>query len=178
MLYTYKKVYNKMDGKYFYEMVNSQLNMKDRKTYLSTLTEAQKTLYTRYNNKVRQEKFKANEENKEKYNKIRKEHITELRKKEPERMREQNIKDVRAFRERERAAEEAIIKKEKSKRTLTDAIKAYKAKKELKALKTAKETAKPKDKKTKAQRTADALAKKREYMRKYRAEQKAKENKK
>ena len=31
MLYTYKKVYNKMDGKYFYDMVNSQINMKDRK---------------------------------------------------------------------------------------------------------------------------------------------------
>ena len=167
-----------MDGKYFYEMVNSQLNMKDRKIYLSTLTAAQKLLYTRYNNKVRQDKFKANEENKEKYNKIRKDHITELRKKEPERMREQNIKDVRAFRERERATEQAILKKTKSINTLSDAIKAYKAKKELKALKTAKEAAKPKEKKTKAQRTADTLAKKREYMRKYRAEQKAKENKK
>ena len=170
-----------MDGKYYYDMVNSQLNMKDRKIYLSTLTEAQKTLYTRYNNKVRQDKFKANEENKEKYNKIRKDHITELRKKEPERMREQNIKDVRAFRERERATEEAIFKKTKSINILTDAIKAYKAKKEMKTLKEAKEAkeaAKPKEKKTKAQRTADALAKKREYMRKYRAEQKAKENKK
>ena len=92
-------------------------------------------------------------------------------------MREQNIKDVRAFRERERATEEAILKKEKSKTTLTDAIKAYKARKELKTLKTAKATAKPKEKKTKAERTADTLAKKREYMRKYRAEQKAKENK-
>ena len=170
-----------MDGKYFYEMVNSQLNMKDRRIFLSTLTEAQKLLYTRYNNKVRQDKFKANEENKEKYNKIRKDHITELRKNEPERMREQNIKDVRAFRERERATEEAISKKTKSINTLTDAIKAYKAKKEMKTLKEAKEAkeaAKPKEKKTKAQRTADALAKKREYMRQYRAEQKAKENKK
>ena len=167
-----------MDGKYYYDMVNSQLNMKDRKIYLSTLTEAQKTLYTRYNNKVRQDRFKANEENKEKYNKKRKEHIENLRKKEPERMREQNIKDVRAFRERERATEEAILKKTKSINTLTDAIKAYKAKKEMKTLKEAKEAAKPKEKKTKAQRTADALAKKREYMRKYRAAQKAKENKK
>ena len=167
-----------MDGKYFYEMANSQLNMKDRKIYISSLTEAQKTLYTRYNNKVRQDKFKAKEENKEKYNKIRKEHIEKLRIKEPERMREQNIKDVRAFRERERATEEAILKKTKSINTLTDAIRARKAKKELEALKTAKEAAKPKGKKTKAQREADALAKKREYMRAYRAAQKAKENKK
>jgi hypothetical protein len=165
-----------MDGKYYYDMVNSQLNMKDRKIYLSTLTEAQKTLYTRYNNKVRQDRFKANEENKEKYNKIRKDHITDLRKKEPERMREQNIKDVRAFRERERATEEAILKKTKSINTLTDAIKAYKARKEIKTLKAA--AAAPKAKKTKEQRKADALAKKREYMKQYRAEQKAKQNKK
>ena len=33
MLYTYR--IRIMDGKYFYEMVNSQLNMKDRKVYLS-----------------------------------------------------------------------------------------------------------------------------------------------
>jgi hypothetical protein len=167
-----------MDGKYFYDMANSQLNMKDRKSYLSTLTEEQRKLYTRYCNKVRQDKFKADEENKEKYNKIRKDHIEKLRKNEPERMREQNIKDVRAFREREKATEEAILKKTKSINILTDVIKAYKAKKEMKRLKEAKEAAKPKEKKTKAQRTADALAKKREYMRKYRAEQKAKENQK
>ena len=58
-----------MDGKYYYDMVNSQLNMKDRKIYLSSSTEEQRKLYTRYNCKVRQDKFKANEENKEKYNK-------------------------------------------------------------------------------------------------------------
>ena len=45
-----------MDGKYLYDMVNSQLNMKDRKVYLSNLTEEQRILYTRYNNKVRQDK--------------------------------------------------------------------------------------------------------------------------
>ena len=163
-----------MDGKYFYDMANSQLNMKDRKSYLSTLTEEQKKLYTRYGNKVRQDKFKADEENKQKYNEKRKEHIAELRKNEPERMREQNIKDVRAFREREKATEEAILKKTKSINTLTDAIKAYKARKQMKTLK----AAAPKAKKTKEQRKADALAKKREYMKQYRAEQKAKQNKK
>ena len=50
--------------------------------------------------------------------------------------------------------------------------------KTLKEAKEAKEAAKPKEKKTTAQRTADALAKKREYLRQYRAEQKAKEDKK
>lgn len=163
-----------MDGKYFYDMANSQLNMKDRKLYLSTLTEEQRKLYTRYGNKMRQDKFKANEENKQKYNEKRKEHIAELRKNEPERMREQNIKDVRAFRERERATEEAILKKTKSINTLTDAIKAYKARKQMKTLK----AAAPKAKKTKEQRKADKLAKNREYMKQYRAEQKAKQNKK
>jgi hypothetical protein len=69
-----------MDGKYFYEMANDQLNMKDRKQYLSSLTEEQRKLYTRYGNKVRQDKFKANEENNKKYNEIRREHIEELRK--------------------------------------------------------------------------------------------------
>jgi hypothetical protein len=170
-----------MDGKYFYEMANSQLNMKDRKIYISSLTEAQKTLYTRYNNKVRQDKFKAKEENKEKYNKIRKEHIEKLRIKEPEKMQKQNIKDVRAFRERERATEDAILKKTKSINTLTDAIKARKAKKELEDLRKIKaDTANEakEQKKTKTQKKKETLEKKREYMRKYRAEQKAKENKK
>ena len=166
-----------MDGKYFYDMANSQLNMKDRKSYLSTLTEEQKKLYTRYGNKVRQDKFKADEENKLKYNEKRKEHIAELRKNEPERMREQNIKDVRAFREREKATEEAILKKSKSINILSDAIKAYKARKEIKTLKAAAAAA-PKAKKTKEQRKADALKKNREYMKRYRAEQKAKQNKK
>ena len=160
-------------------MVNSQLNMKDRKEYLSTLTAAQKILYTRYGNKARQDKFKANEENKKIYNEKRKEHIEKLRKNEPERMREQNIKDVRAFREREKATEDAILKKTKSINTLTDAIKAYKARKQMKTLKAnAPHAAAPKAKRTKEQQKADTLAKKREYMKKYRAEQKAKENKK
>lgn len=164
-----------MDGKYFYDMANAQLNMKDRKSYLSTLTEEQRKLYTRYGNKVRQDKFKADEENKERYNKIRKDHIENLRKNEPERMKAQNNKDVRAFREREKATEEAIFKKTKSINTLTDAIKAYKARKQMKTLKAA---AAPKAKKTKEQRKADALKKNREYMKRYRAEQKAKQNKK
>ena len=85
--------------------------MKDRKLYLSTLTEAQRLLYARYNIKVRQDKFKAKKENKQKYNEEKK-HIKELRKNEPNRMKAQNNKDVRAFRERERTIEEAILKKQ------------------------------------------------------------------
>ncbi len=75
MLYTYR--IRIMDGQYFYEMANSQLNVKDIKVYLSHLTEEQRVLYTRYNNKVRRDKFKANDDNKDEYNKIRKVYISE-----------------------------------------------------------------------------------------------------
>ena len=44
-----------MNGEYIYNMANDQLNMKDRKLYLSTLTAEQRKLYTRYNNKIRQD---------------------------------------------------------------------------------------------------------------------------
>lgn len=37
-----------MDGKYIYEMANNQLNIKDRKVYLQSLTEEQRKLYVRY----------------------------------------------------------------------------------------------------------------------------------
>ena len=123
-----------MDGKYLYDMVNSQLNMKDRKVYLSNLTEEQRILYTRYNNKVRQDKFKANNENKEKYNKIRKVYIAEKRIVEPVKMQQQNIKDVAAFRAREKLQKQSIQSKlntAKAINTLTDAIRARKARKAM-----------------------------------------------
>ncbi len=136
-----------MDGKYLYEMANDQLNLKDRKQYLSTLTEEQRKLYTRYNNKVRQDKFKAKEENKERYNEIRNKHIKELRTNDPEKMKAQNIKDVNAFRGRTKVKEQVI--KDKSVNVLIGAYKAHKARKELKTLaeesvKTIKETPKKK----------------------------------
>ena len=127
-----------MNGAYFYEMANAQLNMKDRKIYLSTLTPEQRKDYDRYNLKVRQDKFKAKDENRLKYNEIRKDYITELRKAEPQRMKEQNKKDVQAFRERQKAQKEIINNKTKSINILTDAIKARKARAEMKELKTKK----------------------------------------
>ena len=146
-----------MDGKYIYDTVNSQLNVKDRRVYLSTLTQEQKLLYTRYSNKVRQDKFKAKEANKTKYNEIRKEHIKELRQTNPEKMKEQNVKDVRNFR-----------KKEKAINVLTNAIKARNARKEMNQLKVlkAQKAIIPK-KLTKEERRQRTLEKKREYMRKY-----------
>ena len=124
-----------MDGKYIYDMVNSQINVKDRRVYLSTLTQEQKILYTRYNNKVRQDKFKANEVNKTKYNDIRKEHIKELRINNPEKMKAQNIKDVRNFREKEKSILKGIKDKENALNTLTNAIRARKSRKEIDILK-------------------------------------------
>ena len=92
-----------------------------------------------------QDKFKANEANKTRYNEIRKEYIATLRQTEPEKMRQQNIKDVRAFKEREKAHKEIL----KSMNTLTDAIRARKARAELTSLKAAAAAAKPKNKKNK-----------------------------
>ena len=135
MLYTYRKNITNMDGKYIYDMVNSQINVKDRRVYLSTLTQEQKILYTRYNNKVRQDKFKANEVNKTKYNDIRKEHIKELRINNPEKMKAQNIKDVRNFREKEKSILKGIKDKENALNTLTNAIRARKSRKEIDILK-------------------------------------------
>ena len=53
-----------MGGKYIYDMANNQLNFKDSKIYLSTLTVEQRKLYNGYGAKLRQDKFRANEANK------------------------------------------------------------------------------------------------------------------
>ena len=120
-----------MDGEQIYKMANSFTNMTDRKAYLSRLTEEQKKLYTKYNNKVRQDRFKANQVNKDKYNVIRKEYIAEKRKEQPEKYKEQNKKDVKTFRNKEREQKKILNDKLKSLNTLTDAIKARKARQEI-----------------------------------------------
>ena len=56
--------------------------------------------------------------------------LAEFGQTEPEKMRQQNIKDIKAFREREKEQEE-ILKKSKSMNNLTDAIRARKARAEL-----------------------------------------------
>ena len=215
MLYTYRKNITNMDGKYIYEMVNSQLNVKDRRVYLSTLTQEQKQLYTRYNDKVRQDRFKENETNKLKYNEIRKEYIKTQREQFPDKYKEQNIKDVRNFRQKEKIILKGIKDKENAVNILTDAIRARKSRKEVNILKELKsnddinkqnliskltdairnkkarqemkqlKTSKADEnrpviakKLTKEERKKQTLAKKREYMRKYRAEQKLKKDKK
>ena len=120
-----------MDGKYFYEMANSQLNMTDRKLYLSTLTTEQRQLYTRYGAKLRQSKFNAKPDKREEYNKKRSDYKVVKRAEEPEKYKELNIKDVRAFREREKSKLETIQSKLNAVSTLTNAIRARKARKAM-----------------------------------------------
>jgi hypothetical protein len=144
-----------MNGKEIYDMVRSISNMTERKQYLAKFTEEQKKLYTRYGNSLRQKKFNENPDKKTEYNRLRKDYIAEQRKTEPDLYKARNIKDIKAFREREK---EKIDNKLKLVNTLTDAIRARKARKEMDALR-----------KIKADK-----AKKREYMRRYRKEQKAK----
>ncbi len=43
-----------------YNQARSYTNITDRKLYLSSLSTDDKLLYTQYNSKVRQDKFKAN----------------------------------------------------------------------------------------------------------------------
>ena len=82
--------------------------------------------------------------------------------------KDRNIKDVKAFREREKAQKEQIDNELKSVNTLTDAIRARKARKEMEALRPIKAEAAKKVpiKKTKTeQKKEETLAKGREYMR-------------
>ena len=73
----------------------------ERNQYLKGLTEKERDFYNKEANKQRQRKFTADPQNVARYNMERKEHIKQMRKEDPERMKQQNIKDVKAFRERQ-----------------------------------------------------------------------------
>ena len=171
-----------MNGEQLYFTL-SQMNIKDRKATLATLTENQKVLYKKYSNKMRQQRFNEKPENKEKLNEHRKIYIAEKRKENPILFQEKNNKDVRAFREREKAKLKEINDKLKANNIITDAIKVRKAKKELIILKDEKQA---KEKQENINIIKDVLfnivdnipveaqrKKNREYMRKYRAKKKA-----
>lgn len=77
-------------------------------------------MYKRYGNKLRQQKYNEKPENKEKLNEHRRQYIAKQRKEKPEEFKKQNIKDVKAFREREKAKLEEIdekIKKQEKEKT-------------------------------------------------------------
>lgn len=146
-----------MNGEQLYFTI-SQMNLKDKKVYLATLTDAQKLAYKRHSNKLRQQKFNEKPENKEALNAYRRKYIAEKRTEKPDEFKKQNIKDVRAFRDREKAKLNEIHAKVKAstinkdvKDILNDIIDTIPKQAELK--------------------------KKREYMQQYRAEQKAKAKK-
>lgn len=101
-----------MDIVSIYEKASSIVSIGERRKYLATLTDEEKIEYRKYLGKLRQIKFNSNPENKDKYNAKRREHITLLRKNEPEKMKEQNNKDIKEYRKREKAMIENIKKKQ------------------------------------------------------------------
>ena len=110
-------------------------SLTDRKAYLQSLTEQERDFYKKEDNKMRQKKFNTNPENKDKYNDIRKTYIESSRQENPELFSERNVRDVKAFRVREKTKLLKIQTKLKANQTLTDAIKNRKARKELELLK-------------------------------------------
>ena len=166
-----------MNGKDIYEYYNNLSSKADKKEYLLSLNEEQKILYKRYWSKLRQDKFKQDKDNVEKYNEIRNKHIKQLREKEPKKMSEQNKKDVKAYYERTKQKKAELDNKLNAVNKLIDAIKAKKARDEMAKLK------KERDIKKVLNDIIDTIPKKvdlkvkREYMREYRA-RKAKEIKK
>lgn len=124
-------------GYKYYIDVQEQINKGDQKDYLARLTETQKADLNKYKTLLRQRKFSSQDNNKEIYNAKRQEHITHLRTTEPEKMAQQNRKDVKNYKLRNKAKEQEILTKLKqteAKQTITDAIRARKARAELKEL--------------------------------------------
>ena len=129
------------NGYKYYIDIQDQLNKEDVKIYVSRLTTQQKADLEKYKTLLRQRKFSSIEENKDKYNDKRNEYIKNLRATEPEKMAIQNKKDVKNHRLRNKAKEEAILnklakaKETEAKQTLTEAIRARRARAEMNKLK-------------------------------------------
>lgn len=121
-------------GYQYYIDMNDQISNKDVKEYIARLSIQQKADLDKYKTLLRQRKFNSVKENKDKYNGIRNEYIKGLRSTEPDRMAVQNRKDVKNYRLRN--------KEVKAKQTLTDAVRARKARAEMNRLRDAKDIAK------------------------------------
>lgn len=127
--------------KYFID-IQDQLNKKDAKEYTGRLTQQEKAYLDQFKTLLRQRKYLSNDEKRIKTNKERLDYITNIRKAEPERMAEQNRKDVKNYKARNKAKEEELRQKMRemeAKQTLADAIRARRARQELQALKEVKE---------------------------------------
>jgi|LakMenEpi03Aug12_release.lakeMendotaPanAssembly.Ray.scaffolds.fasta_scaffold331443_1 hypothetical protein len=100
-----------MNGEEIYNQI-SKMTLGERRKYLQTVTPEQKIEYQKYNQKVRQAKFYSNSENKAYWNMHRRDYKQAMRKQEPDIYREANKRDVKNFREREKAKEEALKEKQ------------------------------------------------------------------
>lgn len=101
-------------AKEIYEIAQGK-EIGERKKYLGSLTEIERGYYKKEQNKELQRKFNRNPENVARYNMERKDNIQRLRTEQPEKMKQQNLNDVKAFREREKQIKieiEAKLKKE------------------------------------------------------------------
>jgi hypothetical protein len=163
-----------MNGKDIYEQYNL-LSLNAKKDFLKSLNDDERILLNRYRVKLRQDKFKENKDNVEKYNEIRKEHIKKIRTNDKTKdfYKEKNKRDVKNFRIREKEQKAIIDAKLNLGNKLTDAIKAKKARQELIKLKNEKTNNNVvksilNDVIDTIPKQAD-LKKKREYMRNYRA---------
>jgi len=122
--------------------IKDQLNKQDIKEYMGRLTLQEKAYLTQFRTLLRQRKYLSNDEKRLKTNKERLEYITNIRIAEPERMAEQNRKNVANYKIRNKAKEEELrqrLREMEAKATLTDVIRARKARQELQALKEVKE---------------------------------------
>ena len=128
---------NKYKGYQYFIDIENQTSQGDVKEYMGRLTKEQKAELSKYRTLLRQRRFNKNDINKETYNIIRKDYITNKRATEPEKMAEQNRKDVRNHRLRNKEKEQEILNKLKTieaKATITEAIRARKARAEMREL--------------------------------------------
>ena len=107
----------------------------EKMEYLRNLTAEQQLLYRRYKDNQRQKRYKENPENRKKANELSKERMRELRSGEPEKYAEMNREHNKKYNEKLKA----LKSKADAVKTLTDAIKARKARREMAKLKAEKE---------------------------------------
>ena len=107
----------------------------EKTEYLRSLTAEQQLLYRRYKDNQRQKRYKENPTNRKKANELSKERMRELRSGEPEKYAEMNREHNKKYNEKLKA----LKSKADAVKTLTDAIRAKKARREMAKLKAEKE---------------------------------------
>ena len=121
----------KMNAESIYNKVKSIEENAEKRAYLKSLTAEEKVAYDKYRNKINAKKFNDRPENKTRYNEIRKKHIKDERKLHPEHFQEQNLKDLKTFREKQKKKMALLV--------ITNAIRTKKARAEMTRLKNIKD---------------------------------------